>query len=131
MLPHPLLLLASCLAPLLLPAGGLLLALPSPGGGVRGLMQYFLQTQRALLLQRVRVQSGRGLVEAKVSKHRKIADLQPEVPRFWTEDQYSRLLAVKRTWDPELVFSCRHCVGDGEEPGQVSASTRPSWRYQS
>lgn len=53
------------------------------------------------------------------------------VPRFWTEDQYSRLLAVKRTWDPELVFSCRHCVGDGEEPGQVSASTRPSWRYQS
>ena len=39
------------------------------------------------------------------------------VPRFWTEDQYSRLLAVKRTWDPELVFSCRHCVGDGEEPG--------------
>ena len=91
----------------------------------------FLQTQRALLLQRVRVQSGRGLVEAKVSKHRKIEDLQPEVPRFWTEDQYSRLLAVKRTWDPELVFSCRHCVGDGEEPGQVSASTRPSWRYQS
>ena len=77
----------------------------------------FLQTQRALLLQRVRVQSGRRLVEAKVSKHRKIADMQPEVPRFWTEDQYSRLLAVKRTWDPELVFSCRHCVGDGEEPG--------------
>ena len=37
-----------------------------------------LQTQRALLLQRVRVQSGRGLVEAKVSKHRKIADMQPE-----------------------------------------------------
>ena len=53
------------------------------------------------------------------------------VSRFWTEDQYARLLAVKRTWDPELVFSCRHCVGDGEEPAQVSASTRPSWRYQS
>ena len=78
MLPHPLLLLASCLAPLLLPAGGLLLALPRPGGGVRGLMQYFLQTQRALLLQRVRVQSGRGLVEVKVRKHRMIEDLQPE-----------------------------------------------------
>ena len=41
-------------------------------------MQYFLKTQRALLLQRVRVQSGRGLVEAKVSKHRKIEDQQPE-----------------------------------------------------
>ena len=41
-------------------------------------MQYFLQTQRALLLQRVRVQSGRGLVEVKVRKHRKIEDMQPE-----------------------------------------------------
>ena len=41
-------------------------------------MQYFLQTQRALLLQRVRVQSGRGLVEVKVRKHRKIEDLQAE-----------------------------------------------------
>ena len=41
-------------------------------------MQYFLQTQRALLLQRVRVQSGRGLMEAKVSKLRLIEDLQPE-----------------------------------------------------
>ena len=24
---------------------------------------------------------------------------------------------VKKTWDPELVFSCRHCVGDGELAG--------------
>ena len=56
-------------------------------------------------------------MEAKVSKHRKTCSLRMTVPRFWTEDQYSRLLAVKRTWDPELVFSCRHCVGDGEEPG--------------
>ena len=49
MLPHPLLLLASCLAPLLLPAGGLLLALPSPGGGVRGLADpgdYFTITEK-------------------------------------------------------------------------------------
>ena len=24
---------------------------------------------------------------------------------------------MKKTWDPELVFSCRHCVGDGELAG--------------
>ena len=85
MLPHPLLLLASCLAPLLLPAGGVLLALPSPGGGVRGLIQYFLQTQRALLLQRVRVQSGRGLVEAKVSKHRIIINYAMSLSREYEQ----------------------------------------------
>ena len=21
---------------------------------------------------------------------------------------------MKKNWDPELVFSCRHCIGDGK-----------------
>ena len=25
-----------------------------------------------------------------------------------------KLAQVKNTWDPELVFSCRHCIGDGK-----------------
>ena len=48
--------------------------------------------------------------------------------RFWGADNYQRLLSVKRTWDPTFAFSCRHCVGDEEEPGQVGEDTRPSWR---
>jgi len=48
--------------------------------------------------------------------------------RFWGKENYQRLLSIKRTWDPTFVFTCRHCVGDEEEPGHVDASTRPSWR---
>jgi len=36
--------------------------------------------------------------------------------RFWGKENYERLLSIKRTWDPSFVFSCRHCVGDEEEP---------------
>ena len=50
--------------------------------------------------------------------------------RFWGDETYERLLAIKKTWDPEMVFSCRHCVGDGETPGIVTKTTRPSWRFQ-
>ena len=48
--------------------------------------------------------------------------------RFWGKENYERLLEIKRTWDPTFVFSCRHCVGDEEEPGQVDSLTMPSWR---
>ena len=48
--------------------------------------------------------------------------------RFWGKENYERLLEIKRTWDPTFVFSCRHCVGDEEEPGQVDSHTMPSWR---
>ena len=37
-------------------------------------------------------------------------------------------LEVKRAWDPTGVFSCRHCVGDGELSGEVGLGTQPSWR---
>ena len=50
--------------------------------------------------------------------------------RFWGRDIYDRLLSIKKSWDPEMVFTCRHCVGDGETPGPVTAETRPSWRYR-
>ena len=50
--------------------------------------------------------------------------------RFWGDEIYESLLAIKKTWDPEMVFSCRHCVGDGEAPGIVSKTTRPSWRFK-
>ena len=50
--------------------------------------------------------------------------------RFWGDETYERLLAIKKTWDPEMVFSCRHCVGDGDTPGIVTKTTRPSWRFQ-
>ena len=49
--------------------------------------------------------------------------------RFWGKEKYERLLSIKRTWDPELVFTYRHCVGDQEEPGELSSSTRPGWRW--
>ena len=48
--------------------------------------------------------------------------------RFWGLDIYSQLLEVKKTWDPTGVFSCRHCVGDGEIRGEVGLGTQPSWR---
>ena len=32
---------------------------------------------------------------------------------FWGNN-YERLLAVKKKWDPEQVFWCNHCVGDGD-----------------
>jgi len=50
--------------------------------------------------------------------------------RFWGDEIYERLLSIKKTWDPEMVFTCRHCVGDGEAPGVVTKTTRPSWRFQ-
>ena len=47
---------------------------------------------------------------------------------FWGLDIYSQLLEVKTTWDPNGVFSCRHCVGDGKLRGEVGPGTQPSWR---
>ena len=30
---------------------------------------------------------------------------------FWGEANYAKLLSVKRTYDPEGLFTCHHCVG--------------------
>ena len=29
----------------------------------------------------------------------------------WGPDNYAKLLAIKRAWDPALLFTCHHCVG--------------------
>lgn len=36
--------------------------------------------------------------------------------RYWGNDIAAKLETVKATWDPELVFTCRHCIGDGMTP---------------
>eukprot|EP01084_Bolivina_argentea_P269841 458715_1 len=33
---------------------------------------------------------------------------------YWTNNHYNRLLKVKQKWDPNQVFWCFHCVGDGD-----------------
>ena len=48
--------------------------------------------------------------------------------RLWDAETYANLLSIKNTWDPEHVFHCRHCVGDGEEAKEVTRETLPSWR---
>ena len=39
--------------------------------------------------------------------------------RFWGEDNHAKLLKIKRKYDPDFVFGCRHCVGSevGTVPG--------------
>eukprot|EP00004_Rigifila_ramosa_P022888 TRINITY_DN634_c0_g1_i7.p1 TRINITY_DN634_c0_g1~~TRINITY_DN634_c0_g1_i7.p1 ORF type:complete len:571 (-),score=80.38 TRINITY_DN634_c0_g1_i7:37-1749(-) len=34
--------------------------------------------------------------------------------RLWDEDDYAKLLEIKRQIDPTQVFWCRHCIGDEE-----------------
>jgi len=36
--------------------------------------------------------------------------------RYWGDEIASKLESVKIKWDPELLFSCRHCIGDGMTP---------------
>ncbi len=48
--------------------------------------------------------------------------------RFWDTPTYEKLMDVKRKWDPEMVFGCRHCVGYGEEAGEADEKTLPTWR---
>ena len=43
--------------------------------------------------------------------------------RLWDHETYQKLLEVKNRWDPEHIFGCRHCVGYGEEPEEVSDKT--------
>ena len=49
--------------------------------------------------------------------------------RLWDQETYDRLLAIKQTWDPEHVFSCRHCVGDESPEQAITEQTMPSWRF--
>merc|ERR1712107_495930 len=49
--------------------------------------------------------------------------------RYWDPEIYSRLLQIKQTWDPEHVFSCRHCIGDEEMVLKIDEKTLPTWRY--
>ena len=49
--------------------------------------------------------------------------------RFWDQETYEKLVNIKHTWDPEHVFECRHCVGEGEKAFNVGPETLPSWRY--
>lgn len=30
--------------------------------------------------------------------------------RYWGAN-YERLLSIKKSWDPQGVFGCRHCIG--------------------
>lgn len=51
--------------------------------------------------------------------------------RFWGQENYEKLLEIKKTWDPELVFECRHCIGDEVEPESPSMKTMPPWKRPS
>jgi FAD/FMN-containing dehydrogenase len=39
---------------------------------------------------------------------------------FWGEN-YPRLLAIKRKWDPEGLFTCHHCVGSESRPSTLDS----------
>ena len=51
-----------------------------------------------------------------------------KILRFWGEEKYLKLSSIKETWDPEQVFGCRHCIGDGLEKSAVGPQTMPPWR---
>lgn len=36
--------------------------------------------------------------------------------RYWGAELATRLESIKRKWDPEMVFHCRHCIGDRMTP---------------
>ncbi|HEV7555820.1 MAG TPA: BBE domain-containing protein [Kofleriaceae bacterium] len=39
---------------------------------------------------------------------------EPDWQRTFWGDNYTRLLAIKRTYDPAGLFVCHHCVGSDE-----------------
>merc|ERR1712227_519708 len=45
--------------------------------------------------------------------------------RYWGKDIATQLEAVKRKWDPEMMFTCHHCIGDGLSPRCADTSTLP------
>ena len=32
--------------------------------------------------------------------------------RFWGEEHHAKLVGYKKTYDPDQIFACRHCIGD-------------------
>merc|ERR1712139_31149 len=36
--------------------------------------------------------------------------------RYWGDEIVARLEKIKTTWDPELVFTCHHCIGSDMTP---------------
>ena len=41
------------------------------------------------------------------------------ISRFWDLKTYAKLVEIKKKYDPEIRFACRHCVGnlDGDNLG--------------
>ena len=50
--------------------------------------------------------------------------------RYWGEENYQKLLDIKMKWDPTMVFGCHHCVGDEEDPEDITKDTLPYWRFR-
>ena len=46
--------------------------------------------------------------------------------RYWGDENYAKLLSIKKKYDPNSVFACYHCIGDtvssDEEDGMSPAT---------
>jgi len=45
---------------------------------------------------------------------------------FWGEDNYKRLLRIKRKWDPNGLYYCHHCVGS--EDWKKDGMCKKDWK---
>lgn len=48
--------------------------------------------------------------------------------RYWDALDVVKLERIKRVWDPELIFSCHHCIGEGMIPICPNQETMPPRR---